>query len=887
MSWWSRIGNVFRSGHLDREIDEEFAAHIEEAIASGRNPEEVRRAFGSALRQREASRDVRLAAWLDSLRADSVFAWRQLRRHRVASAAAIVSLALAIGACTTAFRLIDALLLRPMPVSDPERLYVVAFIGGGVAGGPQEWDSASYPMFERMRDALSSSADLVAVSYVDWTDVSWGSEEEIEKAHLQYVSGRMFPLFGLKPAAGRLLTGDDDLKPGAHPLAVISYDYWTRRFARDRGVIGRRLRRGETLLEIVGVAPKGFAGTETGTMTDIFVPTMMKSPTVLASPNNFWMRIFAKLKPGARPEPVYGRLQATFQQLQVERARTFVNVTQAELRQHFEERLLFEPAAAGRSNLQREYRRPLATLGLLVALVLLIACANVSNLMMARATARAKEMALRVSIGAGRGRLVQLLIIECAWLALLASGIGVLFSWWAAPFLVARINPADDPARLELAWDWRLFAFSLALSAAVALLFGLAPALRASGVRPAEALKGGEDPHKRRRVMHALIGVQVAFCFVILFIAGLFITSFGRLSNQPTGFSADRILNLQTITTRPQPAAFWNQLGDKLRVAPGVDRVALTLWPMMSGESHTMAVSINGVRVSERPCDLLNVSPGWFETMKIRLIDGRDFRADDADPGVTIVNRAFAREYFKGEDPVGKWFGFLGENPKSARLQIVGFVPDARSRDNLRGPIRPTVYVPFEERDAAGAWKPASRGTFVVRTAAADPLTLAPALRKLVNGWRPGFHADNIRTQLEINRACTIRERLLASLALFFAIIALALGGVGLYGVLDYSVLQRRREIGVRLAIGARAIDIARGVALEIFLAVAFGATAGVLLGLVSARYVVSLLYEVKATDMTRLVAPAVGLLGIVLMASLRPVFRALRIDPAETLRVE
>jgi len=887
MSLASRIANIFRPGRLNREIDDEFASHIDEAIASGRDPGEARRAFGSALRQRESSRDVRVAAWLDSLRADSIFALRQFQRHRIASAAAVVSLALAVGASTTAFRLIDALLLHPMPVSNPERLYVVAFTGGGIAGAPEEWDSASYPMFERMRDAVSSSADLVAVSYVDWTDVSWGAEQQIEKAHFQYVSGRMFPLFGLKPASGRLLTGDDDLKPGAHPFAMISYDYWTRRFARDRGVIGRRLRRGETLFEIAGVAPKGFAGTETGTMTDIFVPMMMQSPAVLFSPNNFWMRIFAKLKPGVRPQPVYDRLEATFQQLQVERARTFVNVTKAQLRQHFEERLMFEPASAGRSNLQREYRRPLAILALLVALVLLIACVNVSNLMMARTAARAKEMALRVSIGAGRARLVQLLIVECAWLALLASGIGVLFSWWAAPFLVARINPADDPARLELAYDWRLFAFSLALAVAVALLFGLPPAIRASGVKPAEALKGGEDPHARRRLMHALIGAQVAFCFVVLFIAGLFITSFGRLSSQPTGFSADRILNLQTISTRPQPVAFWNQLGDTLRAAPGVERIALTLWPMMSGESHNMGITMNGVRVSEASCDLLNVSPGWFETMKIPLINGRDFLADDADPGVAIVNRAFAREYFNGQDPVGKWFEFLGGNPKSARLQIVGFVPDARSRDNLRRPIRPTAYVPFEQRDAAGLLKPESRGTLVVRTASSNPLTLAPALRKLVDQWRPGFHVDNIRTQLEINRSCTIRERLLASLALFFAIVALVLGGVGLYGVLDYSVLQRRREIGVRLAIGARRVDIARGVIAGVFLVVAFGAAAGVLLGMASARYVQSLLYEVKATDVLRLWAPALGILAIVLIASLRPVFRALRIDPAETLRVE
>jgi predicted lysophospholipase L1 biosynthesis ABC-type transport system permease subunit len=297
-----------------------------------------------------------------------------------------------------------------------------------------------------------------------------------------------------------------------------------------------------------------------------------------------------------------------------------------------------------------------------------------------------------------------------------------------------------------------------------------------------------------------------------------------------------------------------------------------------------MPVSINGAPPSEALCDLLTVSPGWFETMKVPFIHGRDFRADDADPGVAIVNRAFAREYLNGEDPVGKWFERSGGKNR-ARLQIIGFVADARSRDNLRWPIRPTAYVPFQERD--GAWAPESRATFVVRSAVADPLTLAPALRKLVNEWRPGFYVDNIRTQVEINRSCTIRERLLAALALFFAIVSLVLGGVGLYGVLDYSVLQRRREIGVRLAIGARAVDIARGVTAEVFLVVAFGAAAGVLLGMVASRYIQSLLYEVKATGIVRLAAPASGVLAIAFIASLRPVFRALRIDPAETLRVE
>jgi putative ABC transport system permease protein len=887
MSFWSRLVNVARPGKLRREIDEELVSHVEEAIASGRDPAEAQRAFGSHLRQLEASRDVRLATWLDSLRADAVFGWRQLRRNKIASVAAILSLALAIGACTSAFRLIDALLLRPMPVSDAERLHVVAFTGGGLEGYPQEWDSCSYPMFERMRDAVSRNADLVAVSYMDFADITYGSEQEIEKAHVQAVSARMFPLFGLEPALGRLLTADDDSKSGAHPYAVLSYDYWTRRFARNPEILGHKLQRGDTVFVIAGVAPPEFTGTETGTVTDVFVPISTSNPELLASPNNFWLRTFVKLKPGVQPEPVYDRLRAVFQQIQIERARSFVDITKSQLQRHFAQRLLLLPAAAGRSNLQRDYRRSLSTLGILVALVLLIACANVSNLMTARAASRAKEMALRVSIGAGRRRLVQLLALECAWITLFASALGALFAWWSAPFIVARISPADDPAQLMLTADWRILVFGFATAGAVTLLFGLAPALRASGVKPAGALKGGEDPRQRGRLMHALIALQVAFCFVVLFVAGLFIASFDKLSNQPVGFSPERILNLETVTARPQPAVFWNQLADRLRAVPGVEKVALTGWPMMSGESNNDNVSINGAPPSEVLSDFVFISPGWAEAMKIPFLAGRDFRPSESNPGVAIVNLAFAKQYLNGENPVGRWFERVDSKSKRIRIQIVGLIPDARSRSNLRIPIRPTAYVPFQSQDPSGALRPKSRGTYVVRTAAANPLALAPSLRKLVAEWRPGFRVNNVRTQLEICRSGAIRERLLALLALFFAIVALLLAGVGLYGVLDYSVLQRRREIGIRLAIGASRGDIARNVTLKITAVVALGGIAGILLGLACARYIESLLYQIRITGPLQLAVPAVGIFLVGLAAALRPVLRAIRIDPAGMLRIE
>ena len=400
----------------------------------------------------------------------------------------------------------------------------------------------------------------------------------MEKAYMQYVSGWMFSSLGLRPALGRLLTASDDLKPGAHPYAVLSYDYWRHRFGGDPKVVGRTFQMAGGLYEIVGVGPERFTGTETGMMTDVFLPMMMKNPHTLASPDNFWLRILVQLKPGAAPEPVHEKLLATFRAIQQERAKGFTTMPRQRLEQYFKETLLLEPAAAGRSNLQRDYRRALMAFGILVALVLLIACANVANLMTAQAAARVREMALRVSIGAGRARLLQLVLVESAWIGLLAAAVGVAFAWFSAPLIVSMINPPDDPVRLFLPADWRVLGFGLALTFGVTFLFGLAPALRASAVQPAGALKGGEDPHSRRRLMHGLIATQAAFCFVVLFVAGLFMVTFKRLSAQPTGFSAERLLTLETIARPAQLPVYWDQIADRLRQVPGVERVAMAGW---------------------------------------------------------------------------------------------------------------------------------------------------------------------------------------------------------------------------------------------------------------------------------------------------------------------
>jgi predicted lysophospholipase L1 biosynthesis ABC-type transport system permease subunit len=308
---------------------------------------------------------------------------------------------------------------------------------------------------------------------------------------------------------------------------------------------------------------------------------------------------------------------------------------------------------------------------------------------------------------------------------------------------------------------------------------------------------------------------------------------------------------------------------------------------MMSGESNVGGISINSGPPSEVLSDFLTVSPGWADTMKIRLLDGRDFRSTDTNPGVALVNPAFAKQYFGGENPVGHWFEKVDSKSNRTRIQIVGLISDARSRDNFRFPIRPTVYIPFQGVAANGAAAERSRGTFVVKTAVADPLTLAPILRKTVSGSRPEFHIGNIRTQVEIIRSKTVRERLLAMLSMFFATVALLLAGVGLYGVLDYSVAQRQREIGIRLAIGAKRGHIARTIAVRAFSTISAGATVGIIAGTASARYIESLLYSVRITDPARFMLPALGIAAVAAVAALRPMIRAATIDPAKVLRGE
>lgn len=884
MSYWSRVANVFRRDRVSSEIDEELQSHIEEAIANGRDPEEVRRRFGSALRLREECSDSKMTGWLDSLRADVVFGWRQLLRNRVASGAAIVSLALAIGACTSAFRLIDAVLLRPLPVTAPERLYVLTHQFVDRDGKMDSGDSFDYPMFRILRSAASDSAELLAISYAVRIDVTYGSDQDMEKAHRQYVSGTMFGSFGLRPALGRLLGPGDDAKPGAHPYAVLSYDYWNRRFGRDPKAIGRTVRIGNDQYEIIGVSQEGFTGTDTGAMTDIFVPTMMNARAI-EQPNWGWFRTWVHVRPGVSANAVRERLQAAFTTTRRDRMKTDQRPMPAQrLEAYVNAPVTLEPAAAGMSGMQKNYRRSLLILSVVVGLVLLIACVNVANLMTAQASARARELALRVSIGAGRARLVQLVLVESAMLALFASLLGGVFAWWSAPFVVSMINPPDDPLRLALPADWRVLGFATGLTVLVTVLFGLLPALRASAVKPMSALRGGEDALVRPRLMNALVAAQVAFCFLVHFTAGLFVATFDRLSNQPTGFVADGVMIVEIMAKAQQPASHWLQTLDHIRTLRDAEIAGTSSWALMSTNEWTSDVWVNGRQAENNPF-FLGISPQWIETMRIPLIDGRDFREDDVAPNVAIVTRSFGRRYFDGANPIGKSFERMN-NGKLTPTRIVGVVDDVRY-NNMRDAIRPVVFLPFKSLDAKNEFRATDWITVAIRTKRTEPMALAAALRSEVPRVRRELRVANVRMQDELVRQHSTRERLLATLSVFFAGVALILAAVGLYGVLSFSVLQRRREIGIRMALGAQPGQVARQVTTEVFGWLVAGAAAGLAAGITSEQYFETILYEVRVTDVNMLAIPVFTIFAAALIAALPPVLHAVRIDPAVTLRAD
>ena len=891
--WIHRLFGTLRPRRRDADLHEELRLHMELAAEEAQRRGEPLRAArlhsGGVTQAMDALRDQRGWPWLQSLGADVVFASRQLRKHHSATAAAILSLGLAVGATTAAFRLLDAVFWRPLPIVQPERFLALGWNTTTSRGEPEYRDDFDYPTFRRYRAAVGTRAAVMLVGSATRQEIV--IDQEVERASRQYVSGNVFATLGLRAVVGRLIGEADDVEPVGREVAVISYDYWTRRFSRDPGVVGRTFRWGRSTIEIVGVAPQGFTGTEPGRMTDFFAPATLNDQA-LNRPGWSWFRIWVRPSDGTSPEQVRQLLQAQVRLDRLDAVKSFgSNSSGPRITAFLNEQIQFTSAAAGVSGLQRTFRRPLFFLAALVLLVLLIACANVANLLLAQGVSRAHEMALRVSIGAGRSRLIQLVLVEGALLAACASIAGAVFAWWATPFVVSLLA-FEEPVQLTLNANWRVLGFGLVVTIVVTVLFGLAPALRASSMKPVGALKVRDDRHGHRRVVRSLVGAQTAFCLFVMFTAGLFAITLRNLATRPLGFEPHRLAVVEiNVSGEKQTPQVWDEIAERVRATPGVEAASFAMWVPLSGNGWRLPVSTDGHPVEDDAPYFLGVSPAYFSTMQIGLVAGRDFRIGDTPPtrdgqqpvaGVGIVNEAFARAYFDGRNPIGRQVLVrqykVGPQDREveAPMEIVGLVRDAAYRD-LREPMRPTVFVPNEARNQAA---------LIVR-ATGDPAMLGPTLRRAVTQFRADFRVMNVGTHDAFVQRQLLRERLVAMLSLFFAAVALLLAGVGLYGVLNYAVVQRRREIGVRMALGARAAHVVRRVTAEMLTPVGAGLAVGLACGLAFGKLIESILFEVKATDVMSVAVPLLTLAVAAALAALPPAMRATRIDPARTLRSE
>ena len=872
-----------RAGEREAELQAHYELAVDEERRRGLTPEAAARAarlrVGGLSQALDAVHDQRGLPGIDSLFADLRCGWRQILRSRTANAAAILSLGLAIGATMAAFRLVDAVLLRPLPVVEPARLFM-AVLGDDT----QSRDDLDYPEFRDYSAACRDVADGLLLGMTGRTVVLFEGASQSERVYRQYVSGNAFPIFGLVPATGRLLSDADDEAPGAHAVAVLSYDFWTRRFGNDPNIVGRTFRDGSNVYQIVGVAPRGFTGTEPGRLVDVFAPSTM-NVQALDSPGWGWFRMWVRPKNGVTPEQVRAAMQARLTARNAERAKTMpADTSPSTLAALQAERMNLVPAGSGTSGLQRTFRTPLIVLAALVALVLLIACGNVANILATRAVARNREMALRVSIGAGRGRLVQMLLVESFIFAVLSSAVGLVFAQWSAPFVVSLLAVPEDPVGLVLGLDARAGAFCIVVTFLVTGVLGLAPALRASAIRPVLALKNGGEAVAHRRLTQSLVTLQMAFSVFVLFVAVLFGTTFTRLLSRPTGYSDANVVLLDTETRGSAgSAADWSAVLNTLRATHGVASAAAAGWVPLSDSRWRGSVKATA---AGEPVEthFLQVSPGYFGTLHIGLIAGREFEDGDVPPpgqgngrrGSFVVNEAFAKAMFGGGNPVGKEVIFRLDSGVDATVSIVGLVRDTVYY-RLRDRMPPIAYMPIATRDEA---------TILV-LGATDARALAPLLQQRVADANANFRVKQAMLQRALVTRQVIRERLLATLSTFFGIVGLLVAVVGLYGVLSAAVQQRQREIGIRLALGAGVGHVVRRLTLVMIALVGIGAAIGLAGGVVFGRLIRSLLFGVASTDVVALAMPIALLSAAALVAALPPALRAARLDPVRVLRCE
>ena len=832
--------------------------------------------------------------WEDEMFQDLRYGVRMLLKNKSFTAVAVLSLALGIGANTAIFQLLDAVRLRTLPVKAPQELAEVHLADTkGMRGGLGRPTQVTNPIWEQIRERQQAFSGLFA----------WGTDSvnlapggEVRNARMLYVSGDFFNTLGVGYALGRVFaTTDDQPGCGAGGL-VISHALWQREYGGEANVIGRKLTLADHQFEIIGVTPANFFGMEVGRSFDLALP-ICAIPLVRGN-NNFlsgtiwWLTVTGRLKPGWSLEQATAQMQAISPELF--EAALPANYPPVSVKDYLGSKLVAVPAGAGVSQLRQDYEQPLWLLLAIAGSVLLIACANLANLLLARAETRQREIAVRQALGASRGRLVRQLLVESLLLAAAGAALGAGLAQELSQFLVAFLSTSADPVFLDLTLDWRVFGFAAGLAVLTCLLFGLAPALRATRMEPGAVMKAGGRgltagrAHRQKfSLRRALTVAQVALSLVLVAGALLFSRSLGKLLTVDTGFRQEGVLtarvNFQRLNLPPdRNPAFKDELLDRIRTIPGAESVAFTnIVPLRDSGGGT--AWIDGADAGQKKnTSLSRVGPDYFRTLEIPLLAGRDFDARDriGAPKVAIVNAAFARQFLNGANPVGQRF-WIEASPGSpdTPYDIVGLVRDTKYGD-LREEFVPIAYYAAAQIEGAGPG-----GHCFIRSRL-PPAESVAAVKRLLNEINPAITVS-LQGYKPLIEATILRERLMATLSGFFGLLALLLACIGLYGILSYGVASRTNEIGIRMALGAGRHDIFWLILREALLLVIIGVAVGLPMIFAVTRLASTLLFGLTPTDPVSLLFAALLMLAVAMVAGYLPSQRATRVDPMVALRYE
>jgi len=897
MSWLRFLQRRRRDDDLAREIDQYIAQETDDNIARGMDPGQARiaalRKFGNRTQTREVLYRMNTINWIDALARDLNHGLRQLRLRPGFALAAIASLALGIGANTAIFTLTDQILLRLLPVENPRELVQLRL--EGVRAGGNWGDSArtfTYPAYLALRDHNTVFSGLTG-ERVEF--VSLIGQDRSELIQVAMVAGNYFQVLGVRAQLGRLFTPQDDQHLGSHPVCVLQYDFWQTHYQERPDIIGQAIRLNGAPFTVIGVAPPGFEGTDVGRPTKVWAPISMQPAIVPDNPSltderASWFYLFARLKPGVSLAQAEAAMTVLYRQRQQEELKQpyftrFPETRDAFLRQRFS----LEPASRGNSGLRSRFERPLILLEYLAGAVLLIACANIAGLLLAGGAARQKELAIRTAIGAGRARVAAQLYVESAILAVAGAVAGLFLGSWLARLLIVSLP--YDPGMLSISPtpDARILAFTIAVSALTTILFGVLPAWQNSRAAPVDTLREEaasiSGARMQVRLRKLFVGLQVGLSAVLLIGAGLFLRTLVNLRNVDLGIRSGNVVSFHVRPSAPYDDArriqLYRSLLDAIASVHGVSAVGANRTALFTGGRWDSTLHIPGVaeKNGEQPWSFFNaVTPGYFDALGIPVKLGRAFTWADWGSGkrLALVNETLARQYFEGSPPIGRMIGRGAKSPTD--IEIVGVLADSRYHE-VRGEVPRQTFLNLDSIIARVA------GINVYARSAGDPRHIMTALQAQVAKIDPTLVVSGMRTLDDQINFRIANERILSVLSVAFAILATLLSVVGLHGVLAFLVTRRTREIGIRMALGAKRGAIVRLVAGEMALVIACGLAAGVAAGYACARFFETQLFGVRAHDPVVIIAASAVLLAAAVSATLIPAVQASRLHPMNALR--